>query len=489
MAEKGEYDVLRLIQHNQVCYISSGCIRGAPMINWLKYHQGMPKEEFMRIIRLLAKQLDNIHKCRKKKYYQYVNPYSVIMGEDGNVYFLDLSVSSNEETLQKMRRRIVREYFLPPEAPYYQEASVELDIYGFGRTLQYLLSETELEPKLNRSEERKFKKIISRCLGRQSKQAFQSISEIQKYFPESKTEKPKTSQRKRKAALIGGAAAIAFIILSGFLKSCQSGKSDTAVQEKEYQETVKEAEETETICMEMGLLCLTKLKDYERGSAYFQRAKGALLAGEMELLCQALQGEEVKGEELRKALENIEDQIPENEKELYYQCLLKGYHYLDNRKDLEAILRIGEICLDTGEKEEQPQILEIMAGAMEKSGQNKEAVKVYERQMKVEEGKEEREELYKKMAALMVSDGTEAEALKKLEEGIRECPESKELRIEYLKNLLRISKEDRGICLQTINRFLGELPVLEQEEEFQKLMREYGIKTGGGNAWSEEADT
>ena len=79
MAEKGEYDVLRLIQHNQVCYISSGCIRGAPMINWLKYHQGMPKEEFMRIIRLLAKQLDNIHKCRKKKYYQYVNPYSVIM--------------------------------------------------------------------------------------------------------------------------------------------------------------------------------------------------------------------------------------------------------------------------------------------------------------------------------------------------------------------------------------------------------------------------
>ena len=92
------------------------------------------------------------------------------------------------------------------------------------------------------------------------------------------------------------------------------------------------------------------------------------------------------------------------------------------------------------------------------------------------------------MAALMVSDGTEAEALKKLEEGIRECPESKELRIEYLKNLLRISKEDRGICLQTINRFLGELPVLEQEEEFQKLMREYGIKTEGGNAWSEEAD-
>ena len=32
---------------------------------------------------------------------------------------------------------------LPPEVNYYQAASIELDIYGLGRTIQYLLSVTD----------------------------------------------------------------------------------------------------------------------------------------------------------------------------------------------------------------------------------------------------------------------------------------------------------------------------------------------------------
>ena len=78
MTEKGEYDVLRLIEHNQVCYISSGCIRGTPLMGWLKYHRVMKKQEFVRMVRLLARQLEKIHRCRKQKFYQYVNPYSVV---------------------------------------------------------------------------------------------------------------------------------------------------------------------------------------------------------------------------------------------------------------------------------------------------------------------------------------------------------------------------------------------------------------------------
>ena len=58
MTEKGEYDVLRLIEHNQVCYISSGCIRGMPLMGWLKYHRVMKKQEFVRMVRLLARQLE-----------------------------------------------------------------------------------------------------------------------------------------------------------------------------------------------------------------------------------------------------------------------------------------------------------------------------------------------------------------------------------------------------------------------------------------------
>ena len=241
MTEKGEYDVLRLIEHNQVCYISSGCIRGTPLMGWLKYHRVMKKQEFVRMVRLLARQLEKIHRCRKQKFYQYVNPYSVVVGEDGNLYFLDLGVPSNEETLQKMQRRTVREHFLPPEAPYYQRASAGLDIYGFGRTLQYLLSEAELEPRLTGGEERKFRKVISRCLERQSKQAFQTISEIPRYLPEPK-EKKEWKWRPHKA--LAAVAALGILAaLAGFLRCCPGEPEAAAAagreENKEEQETQK----------------------------------------------------------------------------------------------------------------------------------------------------------------------------------------------------------------------------------------------------------
>lgn len=94
--------------------------------------------------------------------YQYVNPYSVIVTEDMTLHFLDMSVESNEKMLVQMNRRSVRENFLPPEVNYYQAASIELDIYGLGRTIQYLLSVTDPIPELTRRETVKFQKIISR---------------------------------------------------------------------------------------------------------------------------------------------------------------------------------------------------------------------------------------------------------------------------------------------------------------------------------------
>ena len=79
-------------------------------------------------------------------------------------------------------------------------------------------------------------------------------------------------------------------------------------------------------------------------------------------------------------------------------------------------------------------------------------------------------------------------AVRRLEEGIREFPDSTDLRITFLKDLLEASGQDRELCLQTIERFLKECPKLAGEEEFQKLMREYGINVEGGKVWAEKAD-
>ena len=479
MTEKGEYDVLRLIEHNQVCYISSGCIRGTPLMGWLKYHRVMKKQEFVRMVRLLARQLEKIHRCRKQKFYQYVNPYSVVVGEDGNLYFLDLGVPSNEETLQKMQRRTVREHFLPPEAPYYQRASAGLDIYGFGRTLQYLLSEAELEPRLTGGEERKFRKVISRCLERQSKQAFQTISEIPRYLPEPK-EKKEWKWRPHKA--LAAVAALGILAaLAGFLRCCPGEPEAAAAagreENKEEQETQKREAggETGPLYLELGLLCLGELGDFERGEAYFGQAEGEPLAEELERLCQSLQGESVAEGSFRAGLRRIEEaaeKLPEGEALVYRRCVLLGYRQLDTKADQEAVVRLGKSCLEEGGEEEKAEVvmadycfLELPAG-----------------------GAKEREELYKKTASLLETLGKSREAAGRLEEGIREFPDSADLRITFLKDLLEASGQDRELCLQTIERFLKECPKLAGEEEFQKLMREYGINVEGGKVWAEKAD-
>lgn len=242
MAAKEGYDILRLIEHNQVCYVSSEYVRGKPLPRWLKYHPCVKKEELFKLIGDIAGQLSQIHRCRENPCYQYVNPYSIIVSEDGQVRFLDVNAGSNGEQLRIMQRRTVREHFLPPEEPYYQKASVELDIYGFGRTLQYVLAETEAEPHLRRTEEARFQKIISRCLDRHSKRPFQSVSDIQKMIPVYRQKKEETEGSRRlkrvaAAALvitaIGAAAAGGYIAVTGGAPAGEkTGEQESGTEQK-----------------------------------------------------------------------------------------------------------------------------------------------------------------------------------------------------------------------------------------------------------------
>lgn len=242
LAAKEGYDVLRLIEHNQVCYVSSEYVRGKPLPRWLKYHPCVKKEELFKLIGDIAGQLSQIHRCRENPCYQYVNPYSIIVSEDGQVRLLDVNAGSNGEQLRIMQRRTVREHFLPPEEPYYQKASVELDIYGFGRTLQYVLAETEAEPPLRRTEEARFQKIISRCLDRHSKRPFQSVSDIQKMIPVYRQKKEETEGSRRlkrvaAAALvitaIGAAAAGGYTAVTGGAPAGEkTGEQESGTEQK-----------------------------------------------------------------------------------------------------------------------------------------------------------------------------------------------------------------------------------------------------------------
>lgn len=46
MGEREGYEVLRLIEHNQKCYISSDYVEGKSLIQWLKYHPNLTKNNY-----------------------------------------------------------------------------------------------------------------------------------------------------------------------------------------------------------------------------------------------------------------------------------------------------------------------------------------------------------------------------------------------------------------------------------------------------------
>ena len=45
MKTQKEYDVLRLIEHNCICYVSSDNVKGCPLVHWIKYHPFINKTQ------------------------------------------------------------------------------------------------------------------------------------------------------------------------------------------------------------------------------------------------------------------------------------------------------------------------------------------------------------------------------------------------------------------------------------------------------------
>lgn len=186
MNTQKEYDVLRLIEHNRICYVSSDSVKGYPLVQWIKYHPYLEKEKMIRWIYNIIQQLVQIHKCRGNPCYQYVNPYSIIVTENEKLCFLDIGADSNRERIRLMQRRNVREYFLPEKEMFYKRGSVDLDIYGLGKTLQYLLTFVEVEPGFTKKEEKRLKRLISKCISEGRRKKFDRMSDVLKYLTELK---------------------------------------------------------------------------------------------------------------------------------------------------------------------------------------------------------------------------------------------------------------------------------------------------------------
>ena len=361
MQQKESYDVLRLIEHGQICYISSENVQGRTLARYLKYHPVMEKKEMFLLLKAIAEQLELIHRCRGNPCYQYVNPYSVIVGEDRKVYLLDLASKEQEDMMHLMQRRYVRENFLSPENQYYQKSEEKEDIYGFGKMIQYVLSSVELEPELKFLERVRIQKIITRCLDKQGKKRYQKLSDLSGQFSLSE----KRNGSKKIMYVMIALAVIGLLVLSGNrIVSCISGQSrrqgeqDTKLADTErkedmkaqaYQEQfqeLKEQWETERkelqdesskreqeLLYDLAFVYFSQMKDYEVCSRYLEEMKEPdAFAKDMVRLCGMMSradGEddntekqtEDEDESVEMLLERMRQEIPDEEDERYAECI------------------------------------------------------------------------------------------------------------------------------------------------------------------------
>ena len=361
MEEKRNYEILKFVMHGDKCYMSTDIVKGKPLIVWLKYHAHITKEQFYEWARQIIADLDHFHRCRGNPCYQYVNPYSVIVGEDRKVYLLDLASKEQEDMMHLMQRRYVRENFLSPENQYYQKSEEKEDIYGFGKTIQYVLSSVELEPKFKFLESVRIQKIITRCLDKQGKKRYRKLSDLSGQF----TLSEKRNGSKKIMYAMVALAVIGLLVLSGNrIVSCISGQSrrqggqDTKLadterkedtKEQAYQEQfqeLKEQWETERkelqdesskreqeLLYDLAFVYFSQMKDYEVCSRYLEDMKEPdAFAKDMVRLCGMMSradGEENNTEKrtedeeesVEMLLERMRQEIPNEEDERYAECI------------------------------------------------------------------------------------------------------------------------------------------------------------------------
>lgn len=361
MEEKRNYEILKFVMHGDKCYMSTDIVKGKPLIVWLKYHAHITKEQFYEWARQIIADLDHFHRCRGNPCYQYVNPYSVIVGEDRKVYLLDLASKEQEDMMHLMQRRYVRENFLSPENQYYQKSEEKEDIYGFGKMIQYVLSSVELEPELKFLESVRIQKIITRCLDKQGKKRYQKLSDLSGQFSLSE----KRNESKKIMHVMIALAVIGLLVLSGNrIVSCISGQSrrqggqDTKLADTErkedmkaqaYQEQfqeLKEQWETERkelqdesskreqeLLYDLAFVYFSQMKDYEVCSRYLEEMKEPdAFAKDMVRLCGMMSradGEddntekrtEDEEESVEMLLERMRQEIPDEEDERYAECI------------------------------------------------------------------------------------------------------------------------------------------------------------------------
>ncbi|HIW22001.1 MAG TPA: hypothetical protein H9887_08305 [Candidatus Dorea intestinavium] len=460
---KKTYDVLRFVEHDDTCHISSDTIEGEVLINYLKFHPHIEAETLFKWIDSLREALRLFHKSRKQAYY-YVSPFSVIVSTTDLIFLADLESKENRNICQKMERKTIKEMFFPN-----QTESTELlgDYYSLGKTILYMVSSTSLCTGMKYQEKRKIKKLTKKLM---------KNKEIKEYQLD-----------QRKLAILSVFILLFGIIIHSLLPEKRATNLQKVVEAREIQDHLEVDEEKMAMQFHLGMLYLVSLENYEKAREIFVSLfEEWEVAAHLADVAAFIGGKfDPPKEAMLESLDYILEYYPQEEEIDPTGILIRAYQLLDMEEANERIISIITSMSDGGKIEiTDYNLLSAYATALEKNERWADSAKVYEEILK-EEGREEEEELYLMLIALYERLEEPGKIYEVIEKAINKKPKAISFRIAHLRTLLKDENIEVEKIKQTLTKYQEELPQMMETEEYKLLALEYKIEEKEGELWME----
>lgn len=518
MTERTEYAVLRFVDKNGYCHMVSDYVKGSSIAGYIKEHPRMERQHFFHLLSQITTVALQYSKWQDEDSYGYMNPYAFILaGEE--LTMLDTKDEENEEVIAFMQKKNIRSLFMRPHRVLTLKMNFDDDMYGLGKTLQFLAAKCELIPKMSRREEKILKRVISKCLD-EKKKSVKDLKEVNRELRQLEgTENKKNTGRGVKRVIIVVSAGAVILVSAAFLRgdadnTAYAGRkkadmvrahevnvkdeaenSDEAAALKEVSQEYIDAE------LELGLLYFTELGDRQKAVSCMEEVENSSGLAQIYLkifsFLQQEKNETYIGRELEQTLESGQEQLKEyqtgtkdwEEKQVLYEMpFLRAYGLLDTGTAAEKSI---ELCSGLLENEKwrlvqqgdgrESEIRICLAGAYEKVGDEERALEEYETVKGLEHDKKVQEQIFVKLADLYDKTKQPEKVWETLKEGTQKVADSEVLWLHYLRQCCADTGIERAACADYIKQALEAIPQLTENEEFKKLQKEYEITVEGEN--------
>lgn len=286
MIERKEYAIVRFFEQGGKCYKIDDVTEGSNLLQFMKDGERIEKRELFLWFTSLAEQLEFFHKSMKQGY-GHVNPYAVIISEEGKAVLLDIEAKENSELLKHMQKRNFRSLFVRDESSTMQVPKPGDDVFGFGKLLLFMMEKGKFEVEFTKIEKIKLKRIIERCTNKEG-----NVGSIFKNIQKELNKMSRAGGARQNwgmKMLVTGIALIAVIlgVMTLNSKSVIEEQETMPAEIKEpvvYEEPVLyDEEEGERLSLELGMLYYTELGDCAGAREILSRVKGESRATEIYL--------------------------------------------------------------------------------------------------------------------------------------------------------------------------------------------------------------